>query len=84
MIRFIKALLYYPLLFLRPLLRIALRLLGGMLFVVAIFGFISPPANNPHLPWYIMGASFLTFLVGQLYDQLLLRLNPHDTVLILQ
>jgi len=84
MVRFIKALFYYPLMFLRPFLRIALKLFGGMLFVVALFGFISPPANNPHIPWYMIGASFLTFLIGQFYDQLLLKLNPHDTVLILQ
>jgi hypothetical protein len=83
MICFLKAIVFYPLMFLRPFLKFILRILGGFLLFGSILGFIFGQAANHKGHWIMLGASFATFVFGSIYDLILMRLNPHDTILIL-
>lgn len=78
--RMLKSLLFYPLMFLRPLAKIVLRFLSGILFLgigVALL------MGQPGLALYTAAWSFAFFLLSWFYDSLLLELNPQDTLLIL-
>jgi hypothetical protein len=78
-----RALLFYPLLFLRPILKIFLRLLiVGALFGAGVMWMNGP--NPPLSPWVFVVTSFLFFLGSHFYDVVLIKLNPTDTMLILQ
>ena len=79
-----KAVLCYPLLFLRgPLLTIA-RLLGGLCSVggVIIATMAASSEGADKIPWTfpagILTAAFVLFVLSQLYDQRLLKLSPHN------
>lgn len=78
-----KALLFYPLMFLRPFLKLGLRLLGGLFIFGAIFSFFIDEAGAGWVSARYFGMAFFVFLAGWFYDNLLLKLNPEDTILIL-
>ena len=75
-----KALLFYPMMFLRPFLKLTLRLLG-FLMVIGFVGALLFGEGGISLIYLAYG--FVLFLVGWFYDTLLLRLNPENTVLVL-
>lgn len=67
--------------FLRSILKLGLRFLGGLLILGTIVLFVvghTGPAII-FLSW-----AFIFFLIGWFYDRLLLWLNPENTVLILE
>jgi hypothetical protein len=87
MARFFKSLLFYPLFFLRGIVRLVLGFLGGvcglvcpLLAAIAYFG------HTPRL-WFPAGIllllSFLLFVLRVSYAWILLKLNPTDNTLIL-
>lgn len=79
---FLKALFFYPMLWVRGILKLGLRVIGAAA-ILAMIGslFIDELALNLTIILGLIG--FGTFLIGQFYDQLLLKLNPTDNVLIL-
>ena len=80
--RFIKAIFFYPLLWVRRILKIILKITGVAFVLGSIFPFVAPDMHwGFGILFVVLG--FLTFLLSQLYDQLLFKLNPTDTVLIL-
>jgi hypothetical protein len=87
MARFFKSLLFYPLLFLRGIVRLVLGFFGvvcglvsPLLAAIAYFG------HTPKL-WFPAGIllllSFLFFVLRVSYAWILLKLNPTDNTLIL-
>lgn len=89
MVTFLKAMIFFPMMFLRGILQWVLRLfaglslLGAIGMLIAVYGF---DAENLqwYIPWIILGWSFVFFLVSWFYDIILLKLNPNpDTVLFL-
>lgn len=80
--KIIKAVLFYPLLYLRNIVLALLRVISGLtFFATLIFAFISETPKG--MVWFTGIISFSTFLLCQLYDYILLRLNPVEDELIL-
>lgn len=73
--RFLKALAFYPLLYLRGLFHLAGAFIGGMALIVCVVSLFIESA-----PWHLTVEAgvigFAIFLLRQFYDQLLLKLNP--------
>lgn len=83
-----KAVLYYPLLWLRGPVRLLARLLGGLFTFGGLAWAAFTLSDQSHsIPWgYSIGlliAGFVLFILAHLYDQLRLKLNLHNTDLIL-
>jgi hypothetical protein len=86
--RILVQLIFYPMLWLRPLFLIVGKILG-FLFTLASLGylFINLFAGGEYQRWdfvVLFGAlGFGCFLLRQFYDRILLRLNPtgHDLIL---
>ena len=78
-----KALLFYPLMFLRPLLKIVLRLVGGLYTFGAIAFLFVDKDGAGWVSAMSLAFAFVIFLAGWFYDNLLLKLNPEGNVLIL-
>ncbi len=85
--RLLKSLLFYPLLWLRGLVLLAGKVMSGffMLGFLLVGGF--KLAGELEVSWWVVTfygvAGVVVFTLGELYDQLLLRLNPTDYDLIL-
>lgn len=80
--RIIKAIIFYPLFYLRRFILTLLRALCGLtFFATLIFAIIDEIPNGMAVFTGII--SFGSFLLCQLYDYILLRLNPTDDELIL-
>lgn len=75
-----KAILYYPMLFVRPFLKMALRLLGGVTILGSIVVMFAIGFSEA-LPMF--GIAFVLFMIGMAYDAILLKLVPEGQVLIL-
>lgn len=78
--RMLKSLLFYPLMFLRPIAKMGLRFFSVVMFIGIIVGVVGERTS------FAVGCgvwSFLFFLLSWSYDTLLLKLNPSDTVLVL-
>ena len=80
MVRFLKSLLFYPMMFLRGILQWGLRLmaglslLGAIAMLIAVYGF---DADNLQwfIPWIILGWAFVFFLISWFYASILLKLK---------
>ena len=76
--KFIKAIFFYPLMWLRAPFLMVGKLLGGLFFLGALFALIFGQ-NQEHF-WSMFlsfsGLSFFFYLLNQFYDQILLKLNP--------
>jgi hypothetical protein len=87
MARFFKSLLFYPLFFLRGIVRWVLGIIGGLFGLV--FLLLAAIAYFEHVQklWITAGIllllSFLCFVLRVSYTWLLLKLNPTDNILIL-
>jgi len=87
MARFFKSLLFYPLFFLRGIVRLVLGIIGGIcLLVCPLLAAIAYFEHAPKL-WYPAGVllvlAFLCFVLRMSYALILLKLNPTDTILTL-
>lgn len=73
-----KGLIYYPMLFVRPILKIVVKLLSGLLFIGSLIAFFS---KHSDVGAVYLGLAFALFLLGQVYDRILLIFAPEGTVL---
>jgi hypothetical protein len=85
---FLKALLFYPMFWLRGLILAIGRILSGLLlFVSIVIVIIKINSDTNDMSWMtalmpaIMG--FSIFMLMEFYDQILLKLNPTNNELIL-
>lgn len=77
MLKFIKGLLFYLMLWIRSIFMIVVRPLS---FICMIIGFLILYINGTCFSGlFMIGSSFSLFLIGELYDQILLKLNPNKT-----
>lgn len=83
MVTFLKCLVFYPMLFLRGILQLGLRFIGGILFFGAILLYFIAPGGSREQAWISMGFSFVLFLVGWFYDVILIKLNPNPDVMLI-
>lgn len=82
--RFLKAILFYPLLMIRRIVLAVGKVLGGLCVVGGILGWIIDKGSihwGMNLTMVLLGLGL--FVLSQLYDQLLLKLNPTGRDLIL-
>lgn len=81
----IKSILFYPLMWLRKPFLICGKLLGALFFIGGIIVFLGREGQDGATSAYLQmfGLSFFFFILNIFYDQILLKLNPTDTVLIL-
>lgn len=82
-----KAALFYVLMFLRPMLKLALRALGALFFFGFVMILIMSQYEEAKISIFVSFIffifSFVTFLAGWFYDNLLFKLNPESNTLIL-
>ena len=77
MLKFIKGLLFYLMLWIRSIFMIVVRPLS---FICMIIGILILYINGTCFSGlFMIGGSFSLFLIGELYDQILLKLNPNKT-----
>lgn len=84
--RAVKSLFFYPMLFLRGIFLSVGNLISGLSCTISIVLLIAHMAHDKEtLGAFIgfFGASFFFFMLNQFYDQVLLKLNPTDNVIIL-
>ena len=86
--RILKAIIFYPMLWLRGIFLLVGRLIGGLFFLGFIIFMCAKLLGVEYVSWWDVGLfglfSFVIFLLLQFYDQILLWLNPTDNILILQ
>lgn len=66
---------FYPLMWLRPILYVACSGISGLSLLALLIAFVVRPEEHKIL-WALGGLSFGTFLLGWVYDGLLLWLSP--------
>lgn len=77
----LKASLFYVLMFLRPFLKFALKIISVLFLISAVVAFAS---GGSGMGLFMLFWMFLCFLVGWFYDTILLKLNPENNVLVLE
>lgn len=78
MAKFIKGLIFYLMLWVRGIFMIVVNPLS---FICMIIGFLILYINGLCFSgFFMLGSSFLLFLMGELYDQILAKLNPNDEI----
>ncbi len=75
-----RGIIFYPMMFLRPFLKIILRICSFFCLIGAFAFFTSGKSFEGGVVVVLL---FVTFLLGQFYDNILLKLNPTDNLLIL-
>lgn len=89
LVKIIKSIIFYPMLWLRKIIKVVLKLLSGLSFLSAIAYFVTGFILKISVETMCKKAvimlilSFITFIISVLYDLILLKLNPTDTTLIL-
>lgn len=84
-----KSAAFYVLMFFRPFLKFSLKAIGGLCMImfigiIVMGGFSDGETKMPFwLPIPYLIISFICFLAGWFYDNLLLKLNPESNILIL-
>lgn len=88
--RFLKAIIFYPLLWLRGIFMLIGKIIGGLIllsFIICVAGKLLGMLPD-EASWWDVGfiglVSFVIFLLLEFYDQILLKHNPTDTALILE
>ena len=83
--RIMKAILFYPLLMLRRPVLLVGKFMAGIMVLTGLLTRI--PTGGTPVPWGMsLGAIFggvVMFVLCQLYDQILIKLNPTDNELVL-
>ncbi len=79
--KIIKSIFFYPMMWLRKPFLLLGKLLGGLMFIVAILSFFIE--NFLKIVFMFAGFSFFFFLMNHFYDRILLWLNPEKTNLYL-
>ena len=85
MLVFLKSLLFYPMMFLRGILKWGLKFLTGLFLIlgiatlIAVYGFDTEKLQW-FFPWTMLGSSFIIFLISWFYDIILLKINPHPDI----
>ena len=86
--RFMKAVIFYPMLWLRGIINLIGRFVAGLFLLGFIFVCCAKLLGVEYVRWWDVGLiglmSFVIFLLLEFYDQILLRLNPTDNILILE
>ena len=83
-----KAIVFYPLLWLRSPILVIARMGGGFFALGGVAWAVLTMADDTHtltwgIPIGLFVTAFVLFLLNRLYDQLLLKLNPHKSDLVL-
>lgn len=78
--KFVKSIIFYPMMFMRPFAKIILKLVSIIFLLGAIAGFFG---GNFGLALFGFVVCFICFLISWFYDAILLKINPQNTVLIL-
>jgi hypothetical protein len=85
-LKFLRSLVFFPMLWLRTLILGLMRLVGGLCSLAGVIVFIAS-AFSKYQNWLLgcalLALSFFSFMVRYFYDSLLLRLNPTDRVFLL-
>lgn len=78
MVKMMKSMIFYPMLWLRGLITILLRMLSGLSFLVGLIlvGALFGEEHYALILLLVFGQSFLFFLMAFFYDKILLKLNP--------
>jgi hypothetical protein len=85
-LKFLRSLIFFPMLWLRTLMLGLMRLVGGVVSLAGMIVLIASAFSRYHnwlLGCELLALSFLSFMVRYFYDSLLLRLNPTDRVFLL-
>jgi len=77
---FLKAIIFYPMMWLRKIFLAIGKMLSVLFFVMAIFVLVVGLNGEDGVHWSLLlpvtFLSFSSFLLTQFYDQVLIRLNP--------
>lgn len=74
-------LLFYIMMWIRPLFQLATRAVAIPSLLVALLAFVVNDTARPALPYIFIGVSFGAFLLGWFYDSLILAISPNPIIL---
>lgn len=84
LIKILKSIFFYPMMWLRGIMKLGFKLIsvGFVIFGVVSLGYGGETFTKVDSVLFFVGG-FVFFLVGMLYDQILLKLNPTSATLTL-
>ena len=83
LVKIIKSLIFYPMLWLRTIFKFVLNCIAVLSFLMSILNIVNVGGLSRDYSSFalFLGISFVAFLLSFLYDIILLKLNPTDITL---
>lgn len=80
-LRGLRWLIFYVLMWLRPILQLITRIIAIPALIGAGLGFVIGDTKHAHIPYIMLAVSFSAFLIGWFYDSLILKISPQPIIL---
>lgn len=79
--KILRSIVFYPMLWLRGLMLLVGKVLGGLFLIVGVVGFVAKFPMGLSILMIVL--SIVTFVISFTYDLILLKLNPTGQTLVL-
>lgn len=81
-LRVLRWMLYYVMMWIRPLVQWLTRAIAIPTAIVAVIAYVMDDGKRPNLPYIFAGASFAVFMFGWFYDTAILAIAPERVTLL--